>query len=127
MSKEDLIKMVLAMTPVTPVSEKAVSNAPESGVRRPRYEEGVDSGLGVESLFDDVETPRRILFDGLTLTPEHLVAIGYDTSIEVDLSPLAWTRVRRSRQIVDNIVVRPLTHLRHSSPVFRVSIDHFLT
>ncbi len=92
MSKEDLISLFLAHMPPasanpTPFPPSSAAAAAATGAAGP-------------------EAPRRVLLDGHTLTPEVLVAIGQDPTIAVDLSPQAWVRVRKARQIVDNILVR---------------------
>lgn len=84
-TKEELVQMLMKMTS---------SNAVEL------------SGFEKGELIDTTNEYQRVMFDGYTLIPEELVAIGYDTSITCDLSPEAWKRVAASRQVVDNIVVR---------------------
>lgn len=86
MSREDLIKTIMQL---------------QSSKR-----DQADDASETESLLGDFVKPKKILLDGNCLTPEELVAIGYDPSIAVDLSPAAWAHVARSRQIVDNILVR---------------------
>jgi len=104
LSKEDLIRLLLTLTPTTGSSATSGASATSNEVTDFSTEP-----FSRHTLFDEDEVPTKILFDGHTLTPEHLVAIGYNRDIEVDLSPLAWTRVRRSRQIVDNILARKET------------------
>lgn len=66
------------------------------------------TGCEAGDAIDTTNTYEKISFDGHTLIPEELVAIGYDTTIRCDLSPEAWKRVAASRQVVDNIVVSVL-------------------
>jgi histidine ammonia-lyase len=82
LSKDELIKMVMSMA--------------------------ASKSKGTEDDFTDLKTPadNKIFLDGETLTPEELVLIGYNTDIEVELSPSAWAAVERSRKVVDNIVAR---------------------
>lgn len=46
------------------------------------------------------------VLDGESLTPERLVAVGYDPSCRVSLSEEAWQRVREGRAVIDSIVRR---------------------
>ena len=41
----------------------------------------------------------RVVLDGLTLTPETLMAIADGASVEI--APAAWARVRSARRVVD--------------------------
>ncbi len=86
-SKDELIEMVLSMT-----SSNSV---------------GFD-GFEKGELIDTETKYTKVSFDGYTFIPEELVAIGYDSTIECELTPQAWKRVKASRQVVDNIVVRIL-------------------
>ncbi len=91
LSKEELVMMVMRLTSSAEGNNKVDTEGSET-----------------ESILGDFVKPKKIYLDGNTLTPEELVAIGYDPTIIVDLAPSAWVRVQRSRQIVDNILVSHL-------------------
>lgn len=101
LSKEALVRLVLNIANKSDGKPHSTSSTPNDCL------EVVSSSEGdTESLLGDYVKPAKILFDGHSLTPEELVAIGSDPTIPCDLSESAWQRVARSRDIVDNILVR---------------------
>jgi len=53
-----------------------------------------------------MEARRKVFLDGVNLTPEGLVDIGYDMTVEVGITPAAWRRVRQGREVVRKVLKR---------------------
>jgi len=102
LSKEELIQVVLSL-----------ANSKTGGVSPDNHHD--EWPFTPSSVMSDFVRPNKILLDGNCLTPEELVAIGYDPSIYVDLAPAAWNRVAVSRKIVDNIIVCNLKQTRNAT------------
>lgn len=47
---------------------------------------------------------HSVLLDGESLTAEQLVSIGYDWNVKIDLTPQAWGKVQRGRDVVDRVI-----------------------